>query len=124
MPIAVQRRRDVGRDRHQRQANMTGASPEQKLCAARPRIRQLPSVLPRLSATFLQRPENRRCSRKNSAPRKECVMTRTMRASMLALTAAFGLSLLPGTMVPAAAQTTKLKLVLNWKYQGPQGMFF
>ena len=25
---------------------------------------------------------------------------------------------------PAAAQTTKLKLVLNWKYQGPQGMFF
>ena len=25
---------------------------------------------------------------------------------------------------PAAAQTTKIKLVLNWKYQGPQGMFF
>ena len=24
---------------------------------------------------------------------------------------------------PASAQT-KLKLVLNWKYQGPQGMFF
>jgi NitT/TauT family transport system substrate-binding protein len=43
---------------------------------------------------------------------------------MLALTAAFGLSLLPGAIAPAAAQTTKLKLVLNWKYQGPQGMFF
>jgi NitT/TauT family transport system substrate-binding protein len=26
-------------------------------------------------------------------------------------------------VVPAHAQT-KLKLVLNWKYQGPQGMFF
>ena len=25
---------------------------------------------------------------------------------------------------PAEAQTTKIKLVLNWKYQGPQGMFF
>jgi NitT/TauT family transport system substrate-binding protein len=24
----------------------------------------------------------------------------------------------------ASAQTTKLKMVLNWKYQGPQGMFF
>jgi len=51
-------------------------------------------------------------------------MTRTLRASLLALTAAFGVSLLPGAIALAAAQTTKLKLVLNWKYQGPQGMFF
>jgi NitT/TauT family transport system substrate-binding protein len=25
---------------------------------------------------------------------------------------------------PVSAQTTKLKMVLNWKYQGPQGIFF
>jgi NitT/TauT family transport system substrate-binding protein len=25
---------------------------------------------------------------------------------------------------PAAAETTKLKMILNWKYQGPQGWFF
>src|ERR1700730_1624975 len=30
---------------------------------------------------------------------------------------------LPGT-APAAEAPTKLKMVLNWKYQGPQGMFF
>jgi NitT/TauT family transport system substrate-binding protein len=38
------------------------------------------------------------------------------------LTGALALAL-PGLVTPAAAQT-KLKLVLNWKYQGPQGMFF
>ena len=38
------------------------------------------------------------------------------------MTAALALSAF--TAAPAAAQTTKLKLVLNWKYQGPQGMFF
>lgn len=45
-----------------------------------------------------------------------------LRSTLLALTAAFTFSALPSA--PAAAQTTKLKLVLNWKYQGPQGMFF
>ena len=35
------------------------------------------------------------------------------------MTAALALSALAAA--PAAAQTTKLKMVLNWKYQGPQG---
>ena len=39
----------------------------------------------------------------------------------LALAAAIGCTL--ASAVPAAAQT-KLKMVLNWKYQGPQGWFF
>ena len=45
-------------------------------------------------------------------------MTRT---TLLALGAA--LALLAGLVEPAGAQT-KLKFVLNWKYQGPQGIFF
>jgi NitT/TauT family transport system substrate-binding protein len=49
-------------------------------------------------------------------------MNSVLRSTLLALTAAFAFSTLPA--LPAAAQTTKLKLVLNWKYQGPQGMFF
>jgi NitT/TauT family transport system substrate-binding protein len=48
-------------------------------------------------------------------------MTSTMRATLLAFAAAFAISA-PLT-APAVAQT-KLKMVLNWKYQGPQGMFF
>ena len=45
----------------------------------------------------------------------------TRRSSLLALAALIGLAApLSG---PALAQT-KLKLVLNWKYQGPQGWFF
>ena len=44
-----------------------------------------------------------------------------LRCSLLAL-AAIGLGL--SLAAPAAAQTTRLRLVLNWKYQGPQGMFF
>src|ERR1700752_3549918 len=43
------------------------------------------------------------------------------RISLLAL--AVGLATPLTIAAPAAAQT-KLKLVLNWKYQGPQGMFF
>jgi NitT/TauT family transport system substrate-binding protein len=50
------------------------------------------------------------------------VLNSVLRSALLALTAAFAFSALPA--LPAAAQTTKLKLVLNWKYQGPQGMFF
>src|SRR5882724_6125083 len=49
-------------------------------------------------------------------------MTSVLRSTLLALTAA--IAVLASATVPAAAQTTKLKLVLNWKYQGPQGMFF
>jgi NitT/TauT family transport system substrate-binding protein len=50
-------------------------------------------------------------------------MMSVLRSTLLALTAAFTISALP--VHPAAAQaTTKLKLVLNWKYQRPQGMFF
>jgi NitT/TauT family transport system substrate-binding protein len=50
-------------------------------------------------------------------------MSRPVRSSLLALAAALGLALPFGHATPADAQT-KLKLVLNWKYQGPQGMFF
>jgi NitT/TauT family transport system substrate-binding protein len=45
----------------------------------------------------------------------------TRRSSLLALGAAVALAAPLAT--PASAQT-KLKLVLNWKYQGPQGWFF
>ena len=48
-------------------------------------------------------------------------MTFTRRSSLLALAAA--LALAAPLAAPAQAQT-KLKLVLNWKYQGPQGWFF
>ena len=53
---------------------------------------------------------------------KSCAMKSTLRTVLFALAAATVLSA-PLT-APAAAQTTKLKMVLNWKYQGPQGMFF
>jgi NitT/TauT family transport system substrate-binding protein len=50
-------------------------------------------------------------------------MTPIIRSALLALTAATSPLVLPA--LPAAADTTtRLKLVLNWKYQGPQGMFF
>ena len=46
-------------------------------------------------------------------------MTFTRRSSLLALAGAIALA------APMAAQAqTKLKMVLNWKYQGPQGWFF
>jgi NitT/TauT family transport system substrate-binding protein len=50
-------------------------------------------------------------------------MTPIIRSALLALTiAAIPLfALIPATAVEAP---TKLKLVLNWKYQGPQGLFF
>jgi NitT/TauT family transport system substrate-binding protein len=41
---------------------------------------------------------------------------------LLALTAVSVVSTL--SAAPASADPLKLKLVLNWKYQGPQGMFF
>ena len=48
-------------------------------------------------------------------------MTLTRRTSLLALAGALALAVPIAT--PAVAQT-KLKFVLNWKYQGPQGWFF
>ncbi len=50
-------------------------------------------------------------------------MTFSARSLMIAATAAIALSGPLAAVTPAAAQT-KLKVVLNWKYQGPQGMFF
>jgi NitT/TauT family transport system substrate-binding protein len=44
------------------------------------------------------------------------------RSLLVALIATVGIAA-PLAVSPAAAQT-KLKVVLNWKYQGPQGMFF
>src|SRR3984893_9701132 len=52
---------------------------------------------------------------------RSAFMTLTRRSSLLALGAALALAAPLAT--PANAQT-KLKLVLNWKYQGPQGFFF
>ena len=49
-------------------------------------------------------------------------MTSGLRFALLALTTAVGLA--APLASSALAQTTKIKLVLNWKYQGPQGMFF
>jgi NitT/TauT family transport system substrate-binding protein len=50
-------------------------------------------------------------------------MKSLLQSTLLSLAAAFTVSAL--SVHPAMAQaTTKLKLVLNWKYQGPQGMFF
>jgi NitT/TauT family transport system substrate-binding protein len=49
-------------------------------------------------------------------------MTSTLRSALLALTAASMIS--APLAAPSAAEITKIKLVLNWKYQGPQGMFF
>ncbi len=42
---------------------------------------------------------------------------------MLALAAAIGIAGSVALAAPASAQT-KLKMVLNWKYPGPQGFFF
>src|SRR3954470_16653446 len=50
-----------------------------------------------------------------------CGKTSRFRISLLAL--AIGLAMPLAIATPAAAQT-KLKMVLNWKYQGPQGWFF
>ena len=50
-------------------------------------------------------------------------MTFSARSFLIAATAAVAIAAPIMTAAPAAAQT-KLKLVLNWKYQGPQGWFF
>ena len=48
-------------------------------------------------------------------------MTLSRRSSLLALAGAIALS---GPLAAPAQAQTKLKMVLNWKYQGPQGWFF
>ena len=50
-------------------------------------------------------------------------MTISTRSLLIAAAAAIGIAGPLASATPAAAQT-KLKVVLNWKYQGPQGMFF
>ncbi|MGA2567512.1 MAG: ABC transporter substrate-binding protein [Pseudolabrys sp.] len=50
-------------------------------------------------------------------------MTWTARSLAIALAAAIGIAVPLATATPASAET-KLKMVLNWKYQGPQGWFF
>ena len=50
-------------------------------------------------------------------------MTISSRSLLIAAAAAIGFAGSLASATPAAAQT-KLKVVLNWKYQGPQGMFF
>lgn len=50
-------------------------------------------------------------------------MTFSARNFLIAATAAIGIAVPMMTAAPAAAET-KLKMVLNWKYQGPQGWFF
>ena len=49
--------------------------------------------------------------------------TSTVRSLAVALIAAIGIAAPLATASPASAET-KLKMVLNWKYQGPQGWFF
>lgn len=46
-----------------------------------------------------------------------------VRTLAIALTAAIGISAPLAAATPAAAET-HIKMVLNWKYQGPQGWFF
>jgi NitT/TauT family transport system substrate-binding protein len=50
-------------------------------------------------------------------------MTKTIPSFLIALAAAASIAVPLAAATPAAAET-KLKMVLNWKYQGPQGWFF
>jgi len=51
-------------------------------------------------------------------------MSMTSRRCVIALSAVLALTVPFAAAAPAAAADTKLKMVLNWKYQGPQGWFF
>lgn len=50
-------------------------------------------------------------------------MTFSARSFLIAAAAAIGIAVPLASATPAAAET-KIKMVLNWKYQGPQGWFF
>ena len=84
---------------------MTGICPENEHCAGR-RCR-VPETL-----IF----EQERAVATTSTPKS------TIRSALIAVAA---VAVLTAPLAGAAvAETTKIKLVLNWKYQGPQGMFF
>ena len=51
-------------------------------------------------------------------------MTFSTRSFLVAAAAVIGLTAPLLSPAPATAADTKLKMVLNWKYQGPQGWFF
>jgi NitT/TauT family transport system substrate-binding protein len=61
-------------------------------------------------------------SRKRQRPQQETDM-HVLRSHRIALVLGAVLALAAGLCGEAAAQT-RLKMVLNWKYQGPQGFFF
>jgi NitT/TauT family transport system substrate-binding protein len=61
-------------------------------------------------------------SRKRQRPQQETDM-HVLRSHRIALALGAVLALAAGLCGEAAAQT-RLKMVLNWKYQGPQGFFF
>jgi NitT/TauT family transport system substrate-binding protein len=50
-------------------------------------------------------------------------MTISVRSPILAIAVAIGIAVPLAASTPATAET-KIKMVLNWKYQGPQGWFF
>src|SRR6202050_271787 len=50
-------------------------------------------------------------------------MTSTTRRRLIAFAAAIAAAM-PLALPSSASAQTKLKMVLNWKYQGPQGWFF
>src|SRR5260370_19372181 len=87
-------------------------------------VRQLHGVVAKIDALIsaigkpapAPSPLNQRYDR--SAP-----MASSPRCIFTALLGTLALAVPLGLASPAIAQT-KLKLVLNWKYQGPQGMFF
>jgi NitT/TauT family transport system substrate-binding protein len=61
----------------------------------------------------------------NTLRHEECAMKLNVRSITIALTAAVGLcGPLAATGPASAAEPMKLKMILNWKYQGPQGWFF
>jgi NitT/TauT family transport system substrate-binding protein len=87
-----------------------------KHCAASPK-KQAADAMRRIRLP----PINQRNDR--SVPMTSSLPTWSLRSVVLALIGATVLAAPLGLATPVAAQT-KLKLVLNWKYQGPQGMFF
>jgi NitT/TauT family transport system substrate-binding protein len=56
-------------------------------------------------------------------PHHGAIMTPSMPSRLRAFICALA-TIVPLHLSPAAEAPTKLKLVLNWKYQGPQGIFF
>src|SRR5882672_149986 len=77
---------------------------------------------PRLPTnTAAPKPDVSSHSFSSSDPQELAMTSVVFRRALFALGAALGL--VCAAAVPAAAQT-KLKMVLNWKYQGPQGWFF